>query len=138
MSPCEFSGELAVWIASMAGMLHGRLSFRLAPLLMGLLFAQGRQTVASWLRAAEVGDDFRVYYYFLGSLGRKVDCVAERLLAVVCKRIGGSGRILLGLDDSPTKRFGPHARKAATVAAAAPRNSARCSSPCWHAWASWR
>ena len=67
------------WTAWLAAGLHGRCRWRLAPLLMGLLFAQGRRTVSSWLRAAGVSDDFQDYYYFLSMLGRKTKPLAERL-----------------------------------------------------------
>jgi hypothetical protein len=107
MVTCEFAGELASCVASLASVLHRRLQWRLAPLLMGVLFAHGRRTVASWLRAAALGDDFKAYYYFLGSLGRKVDWVAWQLLWRVRDKLVHDGRILLGLDDSPTKRYGP-------------------------------
>jgi hypothetical protein len=36
--------------------------FSLSRLMTGLLFAQGRRTVASWLRPAQFGDDYRAYY----------------------------------------------------------------------------
>lgn len=107
MVRCEFVGELASGVAAMASVLHGRLQWRLAPLLMGVLFAHGRRTVASWLRAAALGNDFTAYYYFLGSLGRKSDWVAQQLLCRVRGKLVHAGRILLGLDDSPTKRYGP-------------------------------
>ena len=45
----QLPAELAAWIVTLSGPLHGRLAWRLLPLLRGLLFAQGRRTVASWL-----------------------------------------------------------------------------------------
>src|SRR5437867_11646702 len=74
----------------------------------GMLFARGRRTVASWLRAGELGDDYRRYYYFLGSLGRKVGFLAGPLLRRVVSVIEPGDRLLFGLDDTPTKRYGPH------------------------------
>jgi len=79
----------------------------LLPLLAGALFAQGRQTVASWLRGGELGDDFRLYYYFLGSLGRNVKSVASVLFRIAVRKIVPGDRLLLALDDTPTKRYGP-------------------------------
>jgi hypothetical protein len=72
-----------------------------------MLFAQGRRTVASWLRAADLGNDFRAYYYFLGSLGRKVEYLAALLLRRAVAVIEPGDRLLFGLDDTPTKRYGP-------------------------------
>src|SRR5437870_11361836 len=106
MAACKLPAELASWIAQLASMLHGRLAWRLLPLLVGALFAQGRPTVASWLRGGELGRDFRAYYYFLGSLGRKVNTVASVLLGIAVRVIAPGTRVLLALDDTPTKRYG--------------------------------
>ena len=51
--PSEWS-EWSEWLA--AG-LHARNRWRLPVLLAGILFAAGRRTVSSWLRAAGVSDD---------------------------------------------------------------------------------
>jgi hypothetical protein len=99
--------EMATWITQLSGLLHGRVAWRLLPLLAGALFAQGRKTVASWLRAGELGGDFRAYYYFLGSVGRNVKSVAWRLFCIALKVVAPGPRVLLALDDSPTKRYGP-------------------------------
>jgi hypothetical protein len=74
----------------------------------GMLFAQGRRTVASWLRGGGLSDDFRRYYYFLGSLGRNVKYVAFLLLQRAVAVIEPGERLLFALDDTPTKRYGPH------------------------------
>jgi len=99
--------ELSQWIAALSQPLHRRHAGRLLPLLAGLLFAQGRRTVASWLRAAGVGKGFQRWYYFLGSLGRKADFVAALLLRRAAAVLPLGERLLLGLDDTPTKRYGP-------------------------------
>jgi hypothetical protein len=99
--------ELVAWIVALSGPLHGRLAWRLLPLLRGVLFAQGRRTVASWLRAAGLGKDFRQYYYFLGSLGPRASLIAAVLLRRAIGVILPGDRLLFGLDDTPTKRYGP-------------------------------
>src|SRR5438045_9642862 len=63
--------EIVLWVAQLATPLHARHAWRLLPLLRGLLFARGRRTVAAWLRAAGLGQDYKRYYYFLAALGRK-------------------------------------------------------------------
>ena len=100
--------EVVSWITQLASVLHGRLAWRLLPLLVGALFAQGRLTVASWLRGGELGGDFRAYYYFLGSLGRNVKSVARVLLRIALRWVEPGERVLLVIDDTPTKRYGPH------------------------------
>jgi hypothetical protein len=100
--------ELASWITQLACLLHATNAWRLRPLLVGMLFARGRLTVSSWLRAGELSDDYQSYYYFLGSLGRKVKTVAILLLQLVVSRIDPGPRWLCAIDDSPTQRYGPH------------------------------
>jgi hypothetical protein len=100
--------ELVLWVAQLATPLHARHAWRLLPLLRGLLFARGRRTVAAWLRAAGLGQDYKRYYYFLGALGRQTRFVASLLLRRVADVVAPGERILLGLDDTPTKRYGPH------------------------------
>jgi DDE superfamily endonuclease len=100
--------ELAVWISQLSQPLHARLAWRLLPLFAGMLFAQGRRTVASWLRGGGLGDDFRCYYYFLGSLGRNVKYVVTALLRRAVSVIEPGERLLLAIDDTPTQRYGRH------------------------------
>ncbi len=99
--------DFVQWLSQLARPLHARNAWRLRPLVTGMLFAQGRRTVASWLRAGQLGDDYRRYYYFLGSLGRHVEWVACVLLRLVASVVRPRDRILLALDDTPTKRYGP-------------------------------
>ncbi|MFQ5730952.1 MAG: hypothetical protein ACE5KM_03245 [Planctomycetaceae bacterium] len=52
---------------------HARNRRRLPVVLVGMLFANGRRTVTSWLRAAGLSDEFNDDDYFLSALGRKVE-----------------------------------------------------------------
>lgn len=95
------------WSEWLAAALHARNRWRLPVLLMGMLFAGGRRTVTTWLRAAGVGDDFQAYYYSLSALGRKAESVATQLLMLLLHVLPLPDRLLLVIDDSPTKRYGP-------------------------------
>jgi len=66
----KLTTEWAAWVAILAAPLHRRLPWRLPAVVVGILLASGRWTVANWWRAAGVGDCFRSYYHFLDSLGR--------------------------------------------------------------------
>jgi hypothetical protein len=112
MAAWNLPAEVASWVALLAEPLHARLAGRLLTVLVGMLFARGRRTVTSWLRAAGVGDEFPAYYYFLGSLGRKVDLVAGVLLRLAVQVIAPGERLLFGIDDTPTKRYGPQVQGA--------------------------
>ena len=102
-SPDEWT-EWSTWLA--AG-LHARNRWRLPVLMMGMLFANGRRTVTSWLRAGGITDDFDDYYYFLAALGRKTQSLATQLLTLVLRTLPLPQRVLLVIADSPTKRYGP-------------------------------
>ena len=101
------STDVTVWIKRLATLLDRRTAWRLLPLMTGLLFATGRRTVSSWLRAGELSKDYQDYYYLLGSVGRKVKWFAEVLLRIAVDVILPQGRMLLAIDDTPSKRYGP-------------------------------
>jgi hypothetical protein len=108
MLPWKLPAEFQGWIQQLAAPLHQRLAWRLALLALGLLFATGRRTVASWLRAAQLGKDFKAYYYFLSAVGRKCEWIAAQLLRLAWQQLGSERPYeVFALDDSPTKRYGP-------------------------------
>jgi len=96
------------WSQWLAAGLHARNRWRLPVLLTGILFAGGRWTVTTWLRAAGVSDDYQDYYYFLGCVGRNSKSMASQLAVLVLRILPLPERVLLVIDDSPTKRYGPH------------------------------
>jgi hypothetical protein len=100
--------EVTLWITNLACLLHATNAWRLEPLFIGMLYARGRLTVSSWLRGGELSDDYQSYYYFLGSLGRKVKPLAGMLLQAVLRVVNPGQRFLFAIDDTPTKRYGPH------------------------------
>jgi hypothetical protein len=102
-SPSEWK-EWSGWLA--AG-LHARNRWRLPVLLMGILFARGRRTVTTWLRAVGIRHDFADYYYFLAPLGRKTESVASQLFLLLLRTLPLPERLLAVIDDSPSKRYGP-------------------------------
>jgi DDE superfamily endonuclease len=99
--------QVSTWINQLSNPLHGRLAWRLLPLLSGMLFAQGRRTVASWLRAGDLGHDYKRFYAFLGSVGRSVEWIARLLLRLLAAQLPLDDILLFALDDTPTKRAGP-------------------------------
>ena len=103
----ECPEQWSEWSDWLAAGLHARNRWRLPVLLVGILFANGRRTVTTWLRAAGVSDDFQSYYYLLAALGRKTEPIATRLVALLLRTLPLPERLLLVIDDSPTKRYGP-------------------------------
>jgi len=98
--------EWQQWVDWLAAGLHGRSRWRLSLIIMGIIFARGRRTVTTWLRAVGITHQFANYYYFLQPLGRKAKELAERLLTLFLIRLSSGERVVFGVDDSPTKRYG--------------------------------
>jgi hypothetical protein len=104
-APCQWFPQLAA--------LDRRSVPRLISLFLGAVLAYGRRTVTSWIRAAGVGDQFRSCYTAVAAAGKRADHIAARLVIKVIKPlVAGSERLTLALDDTPTKRSGPHVQGA--------------------------
>ena len=72
------------------------------------MFASGRRTVTTWWRAGGLQDDYRGYYDFLQKVGQRWLSLGDRVLQLVLKRVlKDESRVLLVIDDTPTKRYGP-------------------------------
>ena len=102
--------QLSAWFAVLSSALDKRSAPRLAQLLLGALFAKGRRTVTSWLRAAGITTAFRRAYNALFAAGRRSGSLSVRLLLAVLKplmrQVPGE-RLLFAIDDTPGKRQGP-------------------------------
>jgi len=90
----------------LAQWLDKRTAARLPLVLTGILFARGCRTVTSWFRAAGIADDFRQGYVTVCAVGREIDGMAITTLDVVQPLVKGK-RLMAGIDDTPTKRYGP-------------------------------
>jgi hypothetical protein len=109
MSLSTLPPDLSAWFFLLAQLLDARQHDRCLLLFLGLLFARGRRTVTTWLRAAGLSRQFRPGYYLLGSLGRRTERIARCLLLriAVPLLVGNQPHLLFGLDDTPTARYGP-------------------------------
>ena len=94
----------------MQAVMDRRIAFRLAILVAGMLLADDRRTASAWFVAAGVQDDWDRFYDCLISVGRTSGKLATAVLGLVVEKFapGLAGRILLGMDDSPTSRYGRH------------------------------
>ena len=97
---------LASAFADLAHWLDQRSAVRLPLLLAGLLFAKGRRTVTTWFRAGGLHDDHRQGYVTVAAVGREVNQMAITIQAAV-RPLLSPQRLLLGIDDTPTARYGP-------------------------------
>ncbi len=104
------AGEMKKAVASMQKVLDRRIAFRLGIVIAGMLLADDRRTASAWFFHAGVQDDWDRFYDLLITVGRRSGKVAETVLALVVKKLGSrlNGKVVLGLDDSPTSRYGKH------------------------------
>jgi DDE superfamily endonuclease len=106
--------------------LDRRSATRLALLFLGAVLARGRRTVTTWIRAAKLSDRFQSCYIAVAAAGKRSDRIARRLLTeVVEPLVEGAERLTLALDDTPTRRYGPHVQGAGIHHNPAPGRPAR-------------
>lgn len=77
----------------------------------GLLFTtEARRTGTSWFRAADISIEFRRAYRVIGLAGRQAKPMALSMLFDIANSPAAAQqpRIKLALDDTPSKRYGPH------------------------------
>jgi hypothetical protein len=105
-APCQ-------WFSRLATPLDRRSATRLALLFLGAVLARGRRTVTTWIRAANLSGRYQSCYIAVAAAGKRADHIARRLLIdVVRPLLKGATRLTLALDDTPTKRYGPHVQGA--------------------------
>src|SRR5215216_5357697 len=105
-APCQ-------WFSRLAAALDRRSAPRLSLLFLGAVLARGPRTVTSWIRAAKLSDRFRPCYTAVAAAGKKADRIAVRLVTeAVESLVAGADRLTLALDDTPTRRYGPHVQGA--------------------------
>jgi len=87
-----------------------RIAFRLAIVVAGMFLADDRRTASAWFVAAGVQDDWDRFYDCLISVGRTSGKLGTAVLGLLVQKFapGLDDRILLGMDDSPTSRYGRH------------------------------
>jgi hypothetical protein len=101
------------WFSRLASVLDPRSARWLGRLLLGAVLARGRRTVTAWIRAAGLSARFHSCYTAVAAVGKKSDHAAARLLNDAVKPLlVDQGRIMLGLDDTPTERYGPYVQGA--------------------------
>lgn len=110
MASWNRTGELSSWISFLAEDLDRRNRWRLAPMLLGALWATGRRTVSRWITAAALSADWQRFYEFLWSAGRKAESLSRQMLRLAMTIVPAEDLgqfICLAIDDTPTARYGP-------------------------------
>ena len=103
-----FPDSWQIMIIAICSILHQRSAWRLSIIFAGIVFAKGRKTITSWFRAAGITERYKAFYYFVGSIGQKTEIIATVLFEIMIKLVyKNQDRVLMAIDDSPTKRYGP-------------------------------
>jgi len=103
-----FPNYWQIMVITLSCVLHQRSAWRLNIIFTAMLFAKGRKTITSWLRATGISRRYKAYYYFIGSLAQKTETIATELFKIMINRIyKNTNTILAAIDDSPTSRYGP-------------------------------
>lgn len=96
-------------VQAMATAMDPRVAFRLAIIAAGMFLAGDRRTASSWFVAAGVLDDWDRFYSCLISVGLRVEPMASRVLSLVLRTVvRDAQRIVVAIDDTPSKRWGKH------------------------------
>ena len=103
----RYPQEWSEWGEWLSRGLHGRCRHRLAILLAGVLFAQGRRTVASWLRRPASPTSSRHTIISSPAWDAIPDGLPGDCFASFSRRVPIGPRVVFALDDTPTKRYGP-------------------------------
>ena len=103
-------GAMRTAVSALQAVMDPRIAFRLAIVVAGMLLAGDRRTASAWFVAGGVQEDWDRFYDCLTSVGRTSGKLATAVLGLVVRKLapGLGDRILLGLDDSPTARYGRH------------------------------
>ncbi len=103
-----FPDSWQIMTIAICSALHQRSAWRMSIIIAGIVFARGRKTITSWFRAAGITERYKAFYYFVGSIGQKTQIIATVLFGIMIKLVyKNQNRVLMAIDDSPTKRYGP-------------------------------
>jgi predicted RNase H-like HicB family nuclease len=107
---CNFPSFASSFLIIFATCLDSRIQERFLRVFIGFITCrERRRTAAAWFRAVGIGREFQLAYYVLGSVGRRVGSLGARAITQIesVVNIENESRIVLAIDDTLTKRFGP-------------------------------
>jgi len=104
------AGAMRTAVSALQAVMDRRIAFRLAIVVAGMFLADDRRTASAWFVAAGVQDDWDRFYDCLIRVGQVSEKLATAVLGLVVQKLapGFGDRILLGMDDTPTSRYGRH------------------------------
>lgn len=111
MTSWKIPAVLSTWITRLQNVVDRRLRDLFPLVFLGLLFTpERRRTCTSWFRAGGIAREFRRSYRVVGLTGRKSASMGTSVLYDIAKSPAAAEqeRIKLSLDDTPSKRYGPH------------------------------
>jgi hypothetical protein len=104
------AGFIRLCVLAMQTVMDRRVAFRLGIIAAGMLLANDTRTASAWFTAAGVHDDWDRFYECLISVGRCSGKLGTVVLGLLVRKFTPkfADRILIGMDDSPTARYGQH------------------------------
>ena len=116
--PMSVPEVLAAWMQPFAVSFTTAVWRHVLVLVAGVVLVPGRRTVTAALRVMGLDQEagFAVYHRVL-SLGRwSSRAVAHRLLLLLVAALVPAGPVVIGLDDTIERRWGPKSRRAGSTA----------------------
>jgi hypothetical protein len=109
MEVSRFPAFLSSVFSTLVSFLDARIRERTLRLFLGMLLAQDkRRTASKWFRAAGIGDEYKLAYKHIASVGRESQSMATEVLRTIKKHPASNGdKAVIALDDTLTKRRGP-------------------------------
>jgi len=131
MAACKLLRSWRRGIAPLPACCMGVWRGELLPLLVGALFAQGARPSPVGCAAGGSAAISKAYYYFLGSLAA-MSKASRPNFSPGGTVVEPGERLLLAIDDTPTKRYGPHVRRRgdSSQSDAGPSGPEVCLRPC--------
>jgi hypothetical protein len=107
-SKIPLTGAMQTAVGALQAVMDRRIAFRLAIIVAGMFLADDRRTASAWFVAGGVQDDWDRFYDCLKTVGRTAGSLGATVLGLIVQKLAPTlgDRILLGMDDSPTSRYG--------------------------------
>ena len=110
MSSWMVPNILSTWFLRLTRHLDERIRPLGIAILVGIFCTpERRRTASSWFRASQIGADFRRGYNAIGSVGRHAQAMATTVLLAIedSPAVADEQEMVVALDDTPSKRYGP-------------------------------